>query len=64
MFFWSTLDTNINYTDWELLSFNSVIQEGIQVELYKYIPHNNHMQNHFITKTTKILWKMLTTNTF
>lgn len=55
-FFLCTLDTNINCMDWELLIFN-IIQQSTQVELYKYIPYNNHMQNHFITNTTKTLWK-------
>lgn len=47
---------------WEFLIFN-IIQQGTQAEFYKYTPCNN-MQNHFITNTTKTLWKTETTNTF
>lgn len=39
IFFLSTLDTNINCMDWNLI-FN-IIQQGTQVGLYKYIPYNN-----------------------
>lgn len=36
-FFLKHLDINIKCMGWELLIFN-IIQQGTQVELYKYIP--------------------------